>query len=112
MGREEQPDRLKPEAAVRRLLSAGIAGALLGGAGCPAELPGPPPPLLILISIDTLRADRLGFYGQARPVSPHLDTLAEKSVVFDAAQTTAPWTLPAHASLLSGRYPSRHSLIV
>ena len=95
---------------MRRLLSAGIAGVLLGAPGCPADPTEPPPPLLLVISIDTLRADRLGFYGQPRPVSPHLDALAAESVVFDAAQTTAPWTLPAHASLLSGRYPSRHSL--
>ena len=92
-----------------------LAGAGLALCGCglgPSPEPlTPPPPLFLLISIDTLRADHLGFYGYARTTSPVLDALARESVVFDAAQTTSPWTLPAHASILSGRYPSRHGLV-
>jgi arylsulfatase A-like enzyme len=64
------------------------------------------PENVVLISLDTLRADRLGLYGYERETSPFLDGLARESVVFDAAQTPAPWTLPAHAAMLASRYPS------
>ena len=50
----------------------------------------------------TLRPDHLGCYGYPRPTSPHLDALAAESVVFDDVTSPAPWTLPAHASLLTG----------
>ncbi len=64
----------------------------------------------ILISIDTLRPDHLGLYGHERPTSPNLDRFAAGGAVFEQALSTAPWTLPAHASMLTGRYPSRHGL--
>jgi len=70
----------------------------------------PPPQLTVLISIDTLRADHLGVYGYPRPTSPRIDKFAEQAVVFDDATSTAPWTLPAHASLFSGLYPEHHRL--
>ncbi len=63
---------------------------------------------LILVSVDTLRADFLGFHGYERETSPYLDTLAEQGLVFEAAMSTSPWTLPSHASLLTGLYPSHH----
>ena len=66
--------------------------------------------LALLISLDTLRADHLGLYGYARGTSPNLDALAGDAVVFDEAQSTSPWTLPAHGALLTGRYPSRLGL--
>jgi arylsulfatase A-like enzyme len=87
-------------------LVAGCAGCSAGGARDDAG-PADTPKLAILISIDTLRADHLGFYGYPRPTSPNLDALAREAVVFEDAQSTAPWTLPAHASILTGRYPSR-----
>ena len=65
-------------------------------------------PNLVLISIDTLRRDRCGLYGYPRDTTPHLDALAERALVFDDALSTAPYTLPSHASMLSGQYPSRH----
>ena len=68
------------------------------------------PRLVVLVSIDTLRADHLGLYGYGRPTSPVLDALALESTVFDEAMSSSPWTLPAHASLLTGFYPSRHGL--
>jgi len=68
------------------------------------------PRLFVLVSIDTLRPDHLGCYGYPRPTSPHLDALAAESVVFDDVTSPAPWTLPAHASLLTGLYPSHHTL--
>jgi arylsulfatase A-like enzyme len=68
------------------------------------------PRLVVLVSIDTLRADHLGFYGYPRETSPNLDRLSLESAVFDDAMSSSPWTLPAHASLLTGLYPSRHGL--
>jgi len=66
--------------------------------------------LTVLISIDTLRPDHLGVYGYSRPTSPNIDAFAENAVVFEDAISTAPWTLPAHASLFSGLYPEHHRL--
>ncbi len=65
--------------------------------------PGRQRPNVVLISIDTLRADRLGVYGYPQPTSPNIDRWArERGVVFRRAITTAPWTLPSHVSMLSG----------
>lgn len=89
-----------------------LAGALLsfGGAacgGCGWRPPGGRPNIL-LVTIDTLRADRVGALGSPLGATPHLDRLAARGTTFTAAFTTAPITLPAHASLLSGRLPFRH----
>jgi len=75
-----------------------------------AARPVPDGPNVIVISIDTLRADHLGCYGYDRPTSPTLDRLAEGGVLFENVSSTSPWTLPAHASLMTGLYPSRHGL--
>jgi arylsulfatase A-like enzyme len=66
---------------------------------------------LILISIDTLRADRLGCYGYDRDTSPNVDRLAREGVLFRDMVASSCWTLPSHASMLSGLYPSRHSAV-
>src|SRR6185503_11889333 len=60
---------------------------------------------VILITCDTLRADRLGVYGYARPTSPHLDAFARECAVFDEAFSNAPWTGPALSSLHTGLLP-------
>jgi arylsulfatase A-like enzyme len=61
---------------------------------------------VVLISIDTLRADRLGCYGYSRrPTSPRLDALAREAVRFDYAIAQAPWTRPSHRAMLTGLYP-------
>jgi arylsulfatase A-like enzyme len=65
-------------------------------------------PNLILITLDTTRADHLGCYGYERETSPELDRLALDSVVFDRAYSTSSWTLAAHASLFTGKFPSSH----
>ena len=65
---------------------------------------------VILISIDTLRADHVGAYGYARPTSPAIDALAARGVLFQNVSTPSPWTYPAHASLFTGLYPGRHGL--
>jgi arylsulfatase A-like enzyme len=72
---------------------------------------GPRPRNLVWISLDTLRADRLGCYGYERPTSPAIDALALEGTVFDDASSTAPWTKPAHASLFTGLYPSRNGVV-
>ena len=63
------------------------------------------PPNLLLIVVDTLRADHLGIYGYHRNTSPNLDSMAARGIVLDAAQSVAPWTNPAIVSLFTGLYP-------
>jgi arylsulfatase A-like enzyme len=63
----------------------------------------PPPPNIVMIVIDTLRADRLSLYGYGRETSPHLDAWARRcGVVFDTVVAPAPWTLPSHVSIFTG----------
>ncbi len=75
-----------------------------------AALPAAPPeaPNVILIVLDTVRAKSMSTFGYHRPTSPTLDRLAAEGVAFDRAFSTAPWTLPAHASLFTGTYPHEH----
>ncbi|MGD8330777.1 MAG: sulfatase-like hydrolase/transferase [Acidobacteriota bacterium] len=70
----------------------------------------PPRRNLLLITLDTLRADRIGAYGGTAVATPALDRLAAEGVRFDEATTTAPLTLPAHASILTGQNPYRHGV--
>jgi len=65
-------------------------------------------PSVILISIDTLRADRLGCYGCPAPTSPAIDHFREQSVLFDWAIAQAPSTLPSHATMLTSLLPEHH----
>lgn len=65
---------------------------------------------VLLISIDTLRADRLGCYGYPRGTSPNLDTLAMESVRFAQAIAPAPWTTPSHMTLMTSLHPSSHGV--
>jgi arylsulfatase A-like enzyme/Flp pilus assembly protein TadD len=63
------------------------------------------PPNIILITLDTTRADRIGFMGSARGLTPNLDELARESVIFSRAYTQVPLTTPSHAVMLTGTYP-------
>ena len=63
---------------------------------------------LILISLDTLRADRLSCYGYERPTSPRIDALAKRGTLFEFAVAESSWTLPSHASLFTGLVPRAH----
>ena len=63
---------------------------------------------VLLVSIDTLRADRLSVYGYPRTTDALFEKLAKDSVVFEKVLSPASWTLPAHASLLTGKLPGRH----
>jgi arylsulfatase A-like enzyme len=65
-------------------------------------------PNLLIMTLDTLRADHLSCYGYRRPTTPHLDRLAEGGVLFQHAIANSSWTLPAHASLFTGRLPHEH----
>jgi arylsulfatase A-like enzyme len=65
-------------------------------------------PHVVLITVDTLRADHLSCYGYHRNTSPHIDRLASEGVRFDQAYTTIPLTGPAHISLFTSRYPQEH----
>jgi len=65
---------------------------------------------IVLITADTLRADKLGAYGNREIETPNLDRLASEGVVFDHASTAVPLTLPAHASILTGTYPLYHGV--
>lgn len=69
------------------------------------------PPNVVLIGIDTLRADAVSSYGAARPTTPHLDRLAAEGVRFADVTTVAPWTVPSFASIFTGLMPSRHGAI-
>lgn len=89
---------------------------LLLAIGCsdppPPEAPTPedPRPDLLLITVDTLRADRVGAYGDPLAKTPTLDRLAAQGVLYREAHSVTPLTLPSHASILTGRYPSTHGL--
>jgi len=67
-------------------------------------------PDILLISIDTLRADRLGCYGYRGAQTPHIDRLADEGVVFESATAPVPTTLPSHASMLTGLIPPEHGV--
>ncbi|TME70351.1 MAG: DUF229 domain-containing protein [Chloroflexi bacterium] len=100
------------------------AGLLAIACGLAVPLPGrwmltePPPgsashatpaqPNLILIVVDTTRADHLGVYGYPRPTSPWLDYFAQQATVFEQALSSSSWTLPAHATLFTGLFPRSH----
>lgn len=75
-------------------------------AALPAAAPGTPNVLIIVV--DTLREDHLSLYGYSRKTSPNLERLAAQSVLFENAIATSSWTLPSHASMLTGLYPSAH----
>lgn len=80
-----------------------------GGQEPPADLG--PPPSIILISLDTLRADHMSLYGYERETTPYLERLAEECLVFEDARTVAPWTLISHMSMLTGLYPEEHGVV-
>ena len=71
-----------------------------------AGRPMPPgnPPNVLLITLDTVGADHLSLYGYGRPTSPVLERLASSGIRFDAARAAAPWTLPSHATMFTGRW--------
>ncbi|MDA0835773.1 MAG: sulfatase-like hydrolase/transferase [Planctomycetota bacterium] len=69
-----------------------------------------PQPNILLITLDTTRADRIGCYGYDRVETPHLDELARRGVLFERAYATAPMTAPSHASMFTGLHPPEHGV--
>ena len=98
-----------------RILRA-LAALLLLAAGCRRSGSAPPPglsaspPDIVLITIDTLRADALGYAGNARARTPNLDRMAAEGAVFLQAHAHNVMTLPSHANILTGRYPFEHGV--
>lgn len=90
----------------RRGVACWAAILLLAAPGCTR----PTPRHVVVILVDTLRADRLGCYGYRRPTSPAIDRLAEESVLFENAFSSSAWTAPAVASLFTSLYPSEHGV--
>lgn len=86
-----------------RLLCAAFAGAAALACG-----DAPPARSLVVVTLDTLRRDHVGAYGDARGLTPQLDALAKQGLVHDAAWTSMPTTGPAHVSLFTGLAPREH----
>lgn len=93
---------MKPAAAL-------LVALLVAGGGCSSRAVRPADSL-VLVSIDTCRADALGCYGGSPQTTPNLDRLAAQSVVFENAVSPVPITLPAHCSLMTGLDPGRHGV--
>ena len=91
----------------RRALA--LAALLLGLAAC-SDRDRPRQPNLLLVTLDTVRADHLGCYGDRQAVTPWLDRLAAGGVRFASASSAVPLTLPSHTSILSGLLPPHHGL--
>jgi len=105
-------ERQLPLAGALGLLA--VVGALgaLGATAPPRRAQQSPPPAtstnVVLVTIDSLRADHLGAYGYGRPTSPRLDALAAEGVSFERVRAQAASPTPSTASLLTGTFPSRH----
>jgi arylsulfatase A-like enzyme/tetratricopeptide (TPR) repeat protein len=69
-------------------------------------------PNIVLVTLDTTRADHLGCYGYAPATTPNIDALARGGVLFTQAASVAPLTLPAHSSIMTGMYPTHHGVRV
>lgn len=87
-----------------RLLAAALA-ALVAAACSPRE-----PRSVVVVTLDTFRADRIGAYGNRDGLTPALDEFAAGAIVFESAAAPTPITLPSHTSLFTGRYPTAHGV--
>jgi choline-sulfatase len=95
-----------------RLRHARVLG-VLGLAGALVSACGPRPPAIrnvLLVSIDTLRADHVGSYGFPRATTPNIDAVAREGVLFKNVHSPVPMTLPAHSSMLTGTLPPSHGV--
>jgi len=106
--RSSSPEDPAPRAATR---SAPAAAVSTTDRAAGESIPPPTgPPSFLLITLDTVRADHLGSYGASPSPTPTLDSLAQRGVLFESAIATNPETLPSHASILTGLYPSAHGV--
>ena len=90
---------------VAAALATGIVMGAAAGVACAADRP----PSVLLVTVDTLRADRMSGYGYGRPTSPHLDDLFSRGARFARARTIEPLTNPALASMVTGLLPHEHA---
>ena len=97
-----------PARALPPLLLSGLLA--LGMGGCSREARAPRHPNLVLFTLDTVRADHLGCYGDRQAITPTLDRLAGEGLRFADASSAVPLTLPSHTSLLTGLLPLHHGL--
>jgi arylsulfatase A-like enzyme/Tfp pilus assembly protein PilF len=95
---------------VRHILTAVASLLLVGGPGVTGQQASAERPNLLLITIDTLRADRLGAYGYSPATTPNLDRLAASGVRFTDVTAHSPLTLPAHVAIMTGRYQARYGI--
>ncbi|HEY3836853.1 MAG TPA: sulfatase-like hydrolase/transferase [Bryobacteraceae bacterium] len=95
---------------IRRFPKLGKGLLLSVLAAFPSSIFAAPSTSIVLISIDTLRADHLGCYGYRNIRTPHLDSLAKGGTLFEQIESPVPMTLPAHVSLLSSTYPYVHGV--
>jgi len=102
-------DGASPAAPAPAPVGSGVASPAVAGA--PAFQRGGRRPDVLLISLDTLRADALGCYGNPRPTSPTIDGLADRGVRFARCYAPAPHTAPSHVSLFSGLLPAAHGVL-
>jgi len=114
-------ERLTVRLATATLAIFGVAFLVLGGGSYwrgasreraeMAALPAPRPdaPNVLLLILDTVRASEFGLYGSPFAITPALDARAREGLVFERAYSTAPWTLPSHASMFTGHYASQQS---
>ena len=86
-----------------------LAAVLLAAPGCSRA---PSKPSLLLVVMEGVRADHTSLYGYVRPTSPHLDAIGMEGAVFEQAFTSSPYTPAAIGSLLTGRYPPEHGLML
>ena len=94
----------------RAALTVVLAGVLASSCRSSRGVPAFPDAPVVLISIDTLRADHLPLYGYAAGSTPRIDRLGREGIVFDALYSHCPLTLPAHASMLTGLLPPHHGV--
>ncbi len=95
----------------RTAAAAALLAALTLAPGCSPKAPADASGMnLLVITLDTTRADALGLYGNTHAVSPRIDELGRAGLVFEACYTPVPLTLPAHCSLFTGRYPVAHQV--
>jgi arylsulfatase A-like enzyme len=102
-----RPDRRPCRRRIALVLAPLWVAAALGGCSGEPDAPDPRPSLLLVV-IDTLRADAVSAYGARRDTTPALDRLAAAGLRYEHAWAPAPWTVPSHATLFTGLGPERH----
>lgn len=104
---DTRPSRRPAGLGLRLLSVAGVLAAALAAGAC---APAADPPDVVLLTVDTLRADRLGVYGAVDTETPAFDRLAAEGAVFEQAVAPMPVTRPSHFTMFTGRYPREHGV--